>query len=67
MFTELIRKGRWSYMLMAVMAVMAVAVLSILVNTRNQVVPGRTASQEQVEAANGSYTRYSGTTLHFVN
>ena len=54
-------------MLLAVMAVMAVAVLSTLANTRNQVVPGRTASQEQVKAANGNYTRYSGTTLHFVN
>lgn len=67
MFTELIKKGKWSYMLLMVMAVIAVAVLSTLANTRNQVEPGRTASQEQVKAANGSYTRYNGTTLHFVN
>jgi lipopolysaccharide export system protein LptC len=67
MFTELIKKGRWSYMLLAVIAVMAVAVLTTLANTRDQVDPGHTASQEQGKAVNGSYTRYNGTTLRFVN
>lgn len=67
MFTELIRKGRWSYMLLAVMAVMAVAVLTTLASTRVQLESGHTASQEQGKTINGSYTRYSGTTMHFVN
>lgn len=67
MFTELIRKGRWSYMLLAVMAVMAVAVLTTLASTHDQIESVNKAGQEQVKAINGSYTRYTGTTMHFVN
>lgn len=67
MFTELIRKGRWSYMLLVVVAVMTVAVITTLANTRTQVESDRTTSHEQVKTINGSYTRYSGTTMHFVN
>ena len=67
MFTELIRKGKWSYMLLTVVAVIAVAVLAALANTHTQDEPNRTVGHEQGKAVYGSYTRYNGTTMHFVN
>lgn len=67
MFTELIKKGKWSYMLLTIMAVIAVAVLTALANTRTQDEPRQTAGHEQGKAVYGSYTRYNGTTMHFVN
>jgi hypothetical protein len=39
MFTELIRKGKWSYMFLAAVATLAVAALATLANTPPQARP----------------------------
>lgn len=67
MFTELIRKGRWSYMFLAAMAVLAVAALATLANTRNHAETESPAQYEQGQASYGTYTRYNGATMNFVN
>ena len=67
MFTELIRKGRWTYMFLAALATLAVAALVTLANTRNQSEAPSKANYEQGQASSGGYTRYNGTTMQFVN
>lgn len=67
MFTELIRKGKWSYMFLAAVAVLAVAALATLANTRAQAEAKSPATQQQGQPTYGSYTRYNGTTVRFVN
>ena len=67
MFTELIRKGRWSYMFLAAVAVLAVAALATLANTRNHAETESSAAQQQGQPTYGSYTRYNGATMRFVN
>ena len=67
MFTELIRKGKWSYMFLAVVAVLAVAALATLANTRTHAETESPATQQQGQPTYGSYTRYNGTTVRFVN
>jgi len=71
MFTELIRKGNWSYMFLAAVATLAVAALATFANTRTVAQPtgtSKTVNQEQQRsAAYGNYTRYNGTTMRFVN
>lgn len=67
MFTQFIRKSRWSYMFLAAVAVFAVAALATLANTRTQIEAQSKPSQEQGQAAHGSYTRYTETAVRFVN
>lgn len=68
MFTELIRKGKWGYMLMAAVAVLAVAALATLANTRNHHAETESpATQQQGQPTYGSYTRYNEATMRFVN
>ncbi|MBR5159119.1 MAG: hypothetical protein IKW84_06010 [Bacteroidaceae bacterium] len=67
MFTELIRKGKWSYMFLAAVAVLAVAALATLANTRAKAETESSATQQQGQPTYGSYTRYNGTTVRFVN
>ena len=67
MFTELIRKGKWSYMFLAVVAVLAVAALATLVNTRAHAETENSVKYEQGQAGYGSYTRYNGAAMNFVN
>lgn len=67
MFTELIRKGKWSYMLLTVIAVLAVAALATLANTHAQSETQKPADTEQRQATYGSYTRYNETTMRFIN
>ena len=67
MFTELIRKGRWSYMLLAAAAVLAVAALATLANTRSHAETESPAAQQQGQPTYGSYTRYNGNAVRFVN
>lgn len=67
MFTELIRKGKWSYMFLAVVATLAVAALATLANTRNHAETESSANFEQGQANYGTYTRYNGSTMNFVN
>lgn len=67
MFTELIRKGRWSYMFLAAVAVLAVAAMATLANTRNQAETESSAAQQQGQPTYGSYTRYNGSVTRFVN
>jgi len=67
MFTELIRKGKWGYMLMAAVAVLAVAALATLANTRNHAETESPATQQQGQPTYGSYTRYNGASMRFVN
>ena len=67
MFTELIRKGKWSYLLLAAVAVLAVAALATLANTRNHAETESPAKYEQGQASYGTYTRYNGAAMNFVN
>ncbi len=68
MFTESIRKGKWGYMLMAAVAVLAVAALATLANTRNHHAETESpAKYEQGQASYGTYTRYNGAAMNFVN
>lgn len=67
MFTELIRKGKWSYMFLAAVATLAVAALATLANTRAHAETQSPATQQQAQPTYGSYTRNNTTTLRFVN
>ncbi len=67
MFTELIKKGKWSYMFLAAVATLAVAAMATLANTRNLAKTESSANYEQGKASYGSYTHYNGATMNFVN
>lgn len=67
MFTELIRKGKWSYMFLAAVATLAVAALATLANTRTHAETESSANKEQGQASYSSPTHYNGATMHFVN
>ena len=54
-------------MFLAAVAVFAVAALATLANTRTQIEAQSKPSQEQGQAAHGSYTRYTETAVRFVN
>ena len=67
MFTELIRKGKWSYMFLAAVATLAVAALATLANTRTQSETESPANPSQGQTTYGSYNNSTATTLRFVN
>lgn len=67
MFTELIRKGKWSYMFLAAVATLAVAALATLANTRTASESQSNAVHENGQATYGSYTNYNGASMRFIN
>lgn len=67
MFTELIKKGRWSYMFLAVVATLAVAALATLASTSTAGQTQSRATHENGQATYGSYTQYNETTMRFIN
>jgi hypothetical protein len=68
MFTELIRKGKWSYMFLAAVATLAVAALATLANTRTASQPPSTLNHESGKTTYGSYTNYNnGASMRFIN
>lgn len=68
MFTELIRKGKWSFMFFAAVAVLAVAAVATLANTQGVDDTQSSASHEQGHASYGTQAHYNeATTMRFIN
>jgi len=67
MFTQLIRKGKWSYMFLAVLATLAVATMATLVNTRTAGGKDGKNGHESEQVITGRHTQYNQTTMRFIN
>ena len=68
MFTQFIRKGRWTYMFLVAVAVLAVATLTAFASTRNaDSTTESKANYEQGQAAYSNRANYNGAAMRFVN
>lgn len=67
MFTELIKKGKWSYMFLAVTATLVVAAMATLASTRTTGNANSRAAHENGQPVAGSYIQYNETTMRFIN
>ena len=68
MFTQLIRKGRWTYMFLVAVAVLVVATLTAYASSHNADNTTETkANFEQGQAAYSNRANYNGATMRFVN
>ena len=67
MFTELIRKGKWSYMFLAFVATLAVAALATLANSRSEADTKSSINSNNEQVQTGRYTNYNETTTRFIN
>ena len=66
MFTEL-KKGRWSYMLMAAMASIALAALTSLFATRATAQTNSQAGDTQDQVYTSRHTQYNESAVRFIN
>jgi hypothetical protein len=67
MFTELIKKGNWSYMFLAVVATLAVAALATLANSHTEGKSQSRAKQNSEQTITRGYPQYNETTMRFIN
>lgn len=67
MFTELIKKSKWSYMFLAALATLAVATMATFASTRTAGQAQSKANHESEQVITGRYTQYNETTMRFIN
>lgn len=67
MFTEFIRKGKWSYMFLAAVATLAVAALATFANTSTSGETERNAKLSNGQVKTERPTQYNEATMRFIN
>ena len=66
MFTEL-KKGRWSYMLLAAVASIVLAALTSLFTARTQVQPSSQPGDNQEKVFTSRHAQYNESAVRFIN
>jgi hypothetical protein len=67
MFTELLKKGNWSYMFLAALATLAIAALATLFTSRSTGDIQNRANHENEQVITGRYTQFNESSVRFVN